>query len=50
MLAIIGGSGLYDLEGLVDQKWTRVRTPFGEPSDEILTGVSERVKRVYYAE
>ena len=40
-IGIIGGSGLYDLEGLVDQKWTRVKTPFGEPSDEILTGVVE---------
>ena len=37
-IGIIGGSGLYQIEGLSDQKWVRVKTPFGEPSDEILTG------------
>lgn len=38
-IGIIGGSGLYQIEGLVDQKWERVRTPFGDPSDELLTGI-----------
>jgi 5'-methylthioadenosine phosphorylase len=38
-IGVIGGSGLYQLEELVDQKWVRVKTPFGEPSDEILTGI-----------
>lgn len=37
-IGIIGGSGLYQIEGLVSQKWVRVRTPFGWPSDELLTG------------
>jgi len=41
MLAIIGGSGLYEFEGLTDVQWTRVTTPFGNPSDEILTGQLE---------
>lgn len=40
-IGVIGGSGLYQLEDLVDQKWVRVKTPFGEPSDEILTGIVE---------
>lgn len=40
-IGVIGGSGLYQIEGLIDQKWVRVRTPFGEPSDEILTGILE---------
>jgi 5'-methylthioadenosine phosphorylase len=40
-IGVIGGSGLYQLERLVDQKWTRIKTPFGEPSDEVLTGVIE---------
>lgn len=35
---IIGGSGLYQIEGLKNIKWVRVNTPFGEPSDEYLTG------------
>jgi 5'-methylthioadenosine phosphorylase len=37
-IGIIGGSGLYQIDGLTDQKWVQVKTPFGEPSDEILTG------------
>ena len=40
-IGIIGGSGLYQIPGLVDEKWVRVKTPFGEPSDEILTGIIE---------
>jgi 5'-methylthioadenosine phosphorylase len=38
LLAVIGGSGLYDLPGLVDTRWVRVETPWGEPSDEIFRG------------
>ena len=37
-IGIIGGSGLYHLEGFTDQKWVKVKTPFGAPSDEFLTG------------
>ena len=37
-IGIIGGSGLYDLPGLSDTKWVAVQTPFGDPSDELLTG------------
>ncbi len=35
---IIGGSGLYHIEGFTGQKWVKVKTPFGAPSDELLTG------------
>jgi len=35
-LGIIGGSGLYSMEGLEDFKWIKVDTPWGSPSDEIL--------------
>ena len=38
MIGIIGGSGLYDLDGLEDVRWTRVRTPFGDPSDAYCVG------------
>lgn len=38
MLGVIGGSGLYDLEGLRDVRWERVRGPFGDPSDDVLLG------------
>jgi 5'-methylthioadenosine phosphorylase len=37
-IGIIGGSGLYHIEGFTHQKWVRVKTPFGPPSDELLTG------------
>jgi 5'-methylthioadenosine phosphorylase len=38
MLAIIGGSGLYDLPGLADTRWETVSTPWGAPSDQIFRG------------
>jgi 5'-methylthioadenosine phosphorylase len=37
-VGIIGGSGLYHIEGFTRQKWVRVKTPFGAPSDAFLTG------------
>ena len=38
LLAIIGGSGLYELPGLQDTAWVTVDTPWGAPSDQLLTG------------
>jgi 5'-methylthioadenosine phosphorylase len=37
-IGIIGGSGLYHIEGFTQQKWVKVKTPFGAPSDDFLTG------------
>jgi 5'-methylthioadenosine phosphorylase len=37
-IGIIGGSGLYGIEGLDKQRWVKVKTPFGQPSDQFLTG------------
>jgi len=37
-IGIIGGSGLYHIEGFTRQKWLRINTPFGLPSDQLLTG------------
>ncbi len=37
-VGIIGGSGLYHIEGFTRQKWVKVKTPFGRPSDDFLTG------------
>ena len=37
-IGIVGGTGLYQIEGFSNQKWVRVRTPFGPPSDALLTG------------
>ena len=35
-LGIIGGSGLYEIEGLENLKWKTIKTPWGNPSDQIL--------------
>jgi 5'-methylthioadenosine phosphorylase len=40
-IGIIGGSGLYELEGMSDVRWRSVRTPFGDPSDDYCTGTFE---------
>jgi 5'-methylthioadenosine phosphorylase len=37
-VGIIGGSGLYHIDGFSDQKWVRIKTPFGKTSDDLLTG------------
>jgi 5'-methylthioadenosine phosphorylase len=37
-LAVIGGSGLYNMADLTDIESTRLTTPFGDPSDDIMTG------------
>ena len=37
-LGVIGGSGLYEMEGLRDAKEVHVETPFGKPSDALVTG------------
>jgi len=37
-IGVIGGSGLYAIAGLTGESWVTVETPWGEPSDQILTG------------
>ncbi len=41
MLAVIGGSGLYEMEGMRKVRRVRVRTPFGDPSDSVVVGELE---------
>jgi 5'-methylthioadenosine phosphorylase len=38
VLGIIGGSGVYDIDGLTHKRWQKVTSSFGEPSDELLFG------------
>ena len=38
MIGVIGGSGLYELDGLTETAWQSVDSPFGDPSDDIFTG------------
>lgn len=42
-IGIIGGSGLYEMEGLTDLKEIKVKTPFGNPSDRFLLGTLKNV-------
>lgn len=47
VVGVIGGSGLYEMEGLTDVKSVKVDTPFGAPSDEYITGMLGDVKMVF---
>jgi 5'-methylthioadenosine phosphorylase len=38
-IAVIGGSGLYRIDGIEDVREIRIKTPFGNPSDAIVTGM-----------
>jgi 5'-methylthioadenosine phosphorylase len=41
MIGVIGGSGLYDIQGLRNKRWESVSSSFGDPSDQILLGELE---------
>ncbi len=38
MIGVIGGSGVYQIDGLEGASWVKVRSPWGKPSDEVLVG------------
>jgi len=38
ILGILGGSGVYNIDGLTNTYWKKIDSPFGEPSDELLFG------------
>ena len=38
MIGVIGGSGVYQIDGLEGASWVRVKSPWGKPSDEVLVG------------
>lgn len=38
MLGVLGGSGLYDIDGFANRRWETVKSAFGEPSDQLLIG------------
>lgn len=46
-IGVIGGSGLYDLDGLSREEWIEVKTPFGEPSDKFLLAELEGKEIVF---
>ncbi|MBL4806289.1 MAG: S-methyl-5'-thioadenosine phosphorylase [Rhodobacteraceae bacterium] len=47
MIGIIGGSGIYDIDGLENAAWQTVSTPWGDPSDQILTGTLTGTKMAF---
>ena len=47
VIGIIGGSGIYDIDGLEDKAWRHVSTPWGEPSDALLEGTLDGVRCVF---
>ena len=46
-LGIIGGSGIYNMDGLEDPKWVSVNSPWGVPSDDILTGRLDGIEMAF---
>ena len=47
MIGVIGGSGLYEMDGLEQIEEMSLDTPFGKPSDVYITGVLNGVKMVF---
>jgi 5'-methylthioadenosine phosphorylase len=47
VIGILGGSGLYDIDGLEDRAWRRIASPWGDASDEVLTGRLSGVRCVF---
>ena len=46
-LGILGGSGIYDIDGLEDVRWQALETPFGAPSDELMFGTLDGLPVVF---
>jgi 5'-methylthioadenosine phosphorylase len=46
-LGVVGGSGLYDIEGLANARRIKVNTPWGDPSDELLVGELDGLRLVF---
>ena len=47
VIGVIGGSGVYQLDGLANTSWRKVDSPFGAPSDELLFGELDGQKLVF---
>lgn len=47
MIGVIGGSGLYEIDGLQGAEWRAIETPWGAPSDAILTGTLDGVPMAF---
>jgi len=47
VIGVLGGSGVYDIDGLTNTRWEKIDSPFGEPSDELLFGELEGAQLVF---
>lgn len=47
MIGVIGGSGIYDIDGLEGAEWVEIETPWGAPSDQILRGTLNGVEMAF---
>ena len=47
VIGVIGGSGIYEIDGLSNTRWERVESSFGTPSDELLFGELQGQKLVF---
>ncbi|MBT4806827.1 MAG: S-methyl-5'-thioadenosine phosphorylase, partial [Acidiferrobacteraceae bacterium] len=47
VLGVIGGSGLYEIDGLTNVRWEKISGPWGEPSDELLFGELDGIQLVF---
>ena len=47
MIGVIGGSGIYEIDGLEGAEWITVQSPWGTPSDQVLTGALGGVKMAF---
>ena len=47
VIGIIGGSGVYEIDGLADAHWEKIISPFGEPSDSLLFGTLDSQPMVF---
>ncbi len=47
VIGVIGGSGVYEIDGLENTRWEKVSSPFGEPSDELLMGELNGQKMIF---
>ena len=47
VVGVLGGSGVYEIDGLEDVRWQRVHSPFGEPSDELCFGTLDGQQMIF---
>jgi len=47
VIGVIGGSGIYDIDGIDRKDWVSLSTPFGDPSDQLLVGYLNGQKIIF---